>query len=64
MRHCFCYFNISVHYPGNYERVSHANTLNKVAEMIIESEICEYLSKVHLGRVFKERIICKGLKII
>lgn len=61
---CFCCFNVSVHDPGNYGTVSHANALDKVAEMIIESQICGHLSKIHLGRAFKERIILKLLKII
>lgn len=60
----FCCFNISVHDPGNYGTENHANVLDKVAETIIESGICGHLSKIHLGRVFKERIILKGLKRI
>lgn len=34
--------------------LSHASVLDRVAEMIVESGICGYLSKIHLGRVFKK----------
>lgn len=56
----FICFNISVHYPGNYGTVSHANALDKIAE----NGIWGHLSKIHLGGVFKKRIFLKGLKVI
>lgn len=33
--------------------VSRVSVLDK-AEMVVESGICGYLSKIHLGRVFKK----------
>jgi len=61
---CFCCFNVSVCDPRSYRTVRHAHALDKVAEMILESEICSHLRKIHLGRLFKERIMFKGLKTI
>lgn len=34
--------------------VRRASVLDKVAEMVVESGICGYLRKIHLGRVFKK----------